>query len=369
VNLGISLYIHIPFCNSFCDYCDFYSVKASPQKIDVFHDSLIADINYQISYFDVKEIKTVYIGGGTPSVLGKRIKILFDALKRIPYFAPEEFTVETNPESTTEEFMCACVEGGVNRLSLGVQTFHEPSRNAVNRIGDTALLENSLALVKRFFPDSLSVDLITGLPYQNEKTVLNDIKRIVAFDPAHISLYSLTVENGTPLEKKLSVNEITLPDNDYSDSLWLSCRDALEEAGFWHYEISNFAKDGKVCRHNIRYWLMEGWLGAGPAASGTVINEKNGTAKRFTYPPDIDIYNTSPLIKNAICEEIDKNVLIRESLLMGFRYCEGPDKRLFKKRFGCSVEDCIPQTLDKWKGKDIMLFLNSFLSDAFNELG
>jgi len=368
VSLSLSLYIHIPFCNSFCDYCDFYSVEASSKRIDVFLDSLIADINYQIEYFDVKKIKTVYIGGGTPSVLGKRIKVLFDVLKKIPGFAPEEFTVEANPESATEEFLRICAEGGVNRLSLGVQTFHEPSRRAVNRIGDASLLESRIALAKRFFPDSLSVDLITGLPYQNEKTVLNDIKRLLAFEPAHISLYSLTVENGTPLEQKLTAKEIILPENDFSDFLWLSCRDALEEAGFWHYEISNFAKNGKVCRHNIRYWLMEGWLGAGPSASGTIINKKNGTAKRFTYPPDIDVYNASPSIKNATCEELNEKVLIRESLLMGFRYCEGPDKSLFKKRFGCSVEDCIPQTLNKWKYKDIMLFLNSFLSDAFNEL-
>jgi oxygen-independent coproporphyrinogen-3 oxidase len=368
VGQSLSLYIHIPFCDSFCDYCDFYSVTAKENQIEVFLNSLIADINYQIEYFDVSEIKTVYIGGGTPSVLGKRITVLFDALKKIPCFAPVEFTVEANPESATEEFLCVCAQGGVNRLSLGVQTFHEPSRKAVNRSGDSAMLEDRLALAKRFFPDSLSVDFITGLPYQNEKTVLEDIKRLLAFEPAHVSLYSLTVEDGAPLEQKLKAKEIVLPENDISDSLWLSCKDALEEAGFWHYEISNFAKDGKVCRHNIRYWLMEGWIGAGPAASGTIIDEKNGTAKRFTYAPDVDAYNASPCVKNAVCEELDKNVLMRESLLMGYRYCEGPDKLLFKKRFGCSVEDCIPHTLEKWSNKDIMLFLNSFLSDAFDEL-
>jgi oxygen-independent coproporphyrinogen III oxidase len=374
VGLNFSLYIHIPFCNSFCDYCDFYSVVAEKDRvkknqIDVFLDSLIADINCQIDFFNVGEIKTVYIGGGTPSALGERITVLLDALKKLPGFSPEEFTVEANPESAAEEFLCACKEGGVNRLSLGVQTFHEPSRKAVNRIGDSVLLEKRLALAKRFFPDSLNVDLITGLPYQDEKTVLLDIKRLLAFEPAHVSLYSLTVENDTPLEKKIKAKEIILPQNDFSDLLWLSCRDALEDAGFCHYEISNFAKDGKVCRHNIRYWLMEGWIGAGPAASGTIINEENGTAKRLTYLPDIDAYNASPSIKNTVCEELDKNVLMKESLLMGYRYCEGPDKFLFKKRFGRGVEECIPQTLDKWKNKDIMLFLNSFLSDAFDELG
>jgi len=373
---SISLYIHIPFCDNFCDYCDFYSVKketTNQDYIDSFLSAVITDIKHQIDFFSIGffsigEIKTVYIGGGTPSVLGKRIKILLDALKKIDGFAPLEFTVEANPESLNREFLEVCAEGGVNRLSLGVQTFYEPSRMAVNRFGNTAILEKRLALASSFFPDSLSVDLVTGLPYHDEKVVKDDLKRLLDFNPAHVSLYSLTVENDTPLEKKIKSKEITLPDKDVSDSLWLNSRDILKESGFCHYEISNFAKNGKMSIHNLRYWRMEGWLGAGPGASGTIIDDKTGTAKRYTYAADVDLYKDEPFIHTAICEELDKPALMRESLLMGFRYSEGPDKTLFKQRFGCVIEDCIPQTLERWQDRDKMLFLNSFLSEAFLEL-
>jgi oxygen-independent coproporphyrinogen-3 oxidase len=372
---SLSLYIHIPFCapnnRGRCDYCDFYSTadeNLQNNYIDAFIGAVIVDVEYQIKYFNVSEIPTVYIGGGTPSVLGRCIGVLLEAFKKISGFDPVEITVEANPESSTEEFLCACREGGVNRISLGVQTFNESSREAVNRIGNVKMLDERLALCSRFFPGSLSVDLITGLPYQNERIVLEDVKRLLDFDPVHVSLYSLSVESGTPLAHKLENKKISLPDRDKADALWLTARDALIEAGFHHYEVSNFARNGKKCLHNIRYWLMKGWLGAGPSASGTIVDENEGIAKRFTYAPDIIAYINSPFIETAICEELNKAALMRESLLMGYRYCEGPDAEIFKRRFGCSVEECIPKTLSRWEGRDKMLFLNSFLCEAFNEL-
>jgi oxygen-independent coproporphyrinogen-3 oxidase len=367
----VSLYIHIPFCAAFCDYCDFYSIKTDSVDggfRDAFIKALIADVKYQLDFFDVREISTVYIGGGTPSVLGKQIAPLLDALKSFPGFSPVEFTVEANPESANEEFLDACREGGVNRLSLGVQSFHEPSRKAVNRITDARMLEERLALCSRYFPGALSADLITGLPYQDEKTVLEDIKRLLAFEPVHVSLYSLTLESKTPLAEKVKTKTVTLPDRDEADSLWLSGRDALLKKGFHHYEVSNFALSGKRCLHNTFYWRMQGWLGAGPSASGTLIDEEAGTGKRFTFADDVDGYIKEPSVNAAFCEELDRPSLMRESLLMGFRCAEGPDRQLFRARFGCNIEECIGETLSLWKGRDIMLFLNAFLCDAFDEM-
>ena len=376
-----SLYIHIPFCAAFCDYCDFYSQKTESVDgalLDAFLNAVIADIKYQLDFFDIKKISTAYIGGGTPSVIGKRISVLFDALNSFPAFSPVEFTVEANPESATEEFLCCCREGGVNRLSLGVQTFHEPSRLAVNRIGNAAMLDERLTLASRYFPEALSADLITGLPFMSEKIVLQDIKRLLDFGPAHVSLYSLSVEGGTPLEEKLKAKDIILPDSNLSDSLWLAGRDALEEAGFVHYEVSNFALGGKRCLHNLRYWQMQGWLGAGPSASGTIIDEKTASARRYTFAPDINAYIKAPSVNAAVYEEIDRAAFLRESLLMGFRCREGPDKQMFRQRFGCSIEECIGETIKRWREKGffnedapsagLMRFLNSFLCEAFIEL-
>jgi oxygen-independent coproporphyrinogen-3 oxidase len=381
VGLSLSLYIHIPFCASSCDYCDFFSVvkeNIDPDYIDLFLEAVIKDINYQIEYFNVSNIPTVYIGGGTPSMLGKSITVLLDALKNIPGFNPVEFTVEANPESVTEEFLSVCRDRGINRLSLGIQTFHQMSRNAIGRCGEASDLEEKASLVSRFFHGALSVDLITGLPHQNRQIVLEDIKRVLDLQPSHISLYSLTVENNTSLKKKIKEKQVNLPSGEECDLIWLAARDALEGCDFRHYEVSNFARTGMECLHNTRYWRMEGWIGAGPSASGTVINEENGAAKRFTYAQNIEEYIKKPVIYNAVCEEIDKLTLIRESLLMGFRYIEGPDSEVFYQRFGIKIEDCIPKTLSHWRDrgffdgvnarKDLMLFLNNFLSDAFLEL-
>jgi len=382
-----SLYIHIPFCASLCDYCDFYSINKNTvgnEFIDSYLKAVVCDIKYQIEYFNVKEIPTVYIGGGTPSVLGEKIKVLFDSLNVIPGFSPAEFTVEVNPESVTERFLEVCREGGVNRLSIGVQSFHEKSRAAVGRGKNESLsaqipsgfvrenprtiIKDKINLASRYFPGSLSIDLITGLPFQDEKIVIDDIKRVLEFNPAHVSLYGLSLEKGTVLEEKIRKKDVVLPSEDFAELLWLKGRDLLLKEGFEHYEISNFAKPGKYSLHNMRYWQMKNWIGVGSSASGTIVNEDNGTAKRYTYSKDINEYIKGPNIQNAVCEELDKITLIKDCLLMGYRCNRGPDLQLFKSRFGCSIENYIKQTLEKWKDRDKMLFLNQFLKEAFKEL-
>jgi len=385
-----SLYIHVPFCLQKCDYCDFYSVPITPDTgahtlMDAYIEAVLCDIEDQIRLFNVNSIPSVYIGGGTPSVLGAeritRFLTLIKTLLTSIDAPPLEFTVEANPESTDEAFLQACVEGGVSRISLGVQSFCEASRKAVRRQGSIERLEDALALAARYFPDALSADLITGLPFQTEAVVCQDIRRLLFFPVAHVSLYSLILEPQTPLGKAVKQGAVSLPPPDEADSLWIAGRDLLESSGYCQYEVSNFCLQDKTCAHNIRYWRMENWLGAGPAASGTIIDEKTGTAKRFTYPPIIESYlkMPGPRINYAITEELDRTDLIKETLLMGFRYCEGPDKGLFKQRFGREIEDIIPKTIALWSKRNFfqtglkpskqgLLFVNGFLRDAFNEL-
>ena len=389
-----SLYIHIPFCASLCDYCDFFSVPINAENdvnvintfIDNFINNLLTDIEEQLALFDVDHVPTVYMGGGTPSVLGaarmERLLAGIRALLEPMQKAVEEFTVEANPESAGEDFLQVCASGGVSRISLGAQTFHDPSRRAINRLADSALVEERLALAARYFPGAFSVDLITGLPFQTAAIVREDIERALAFRPGHISLYSLTLESQTPLGERVTRHgaaALSLPCADEADDLWIAGRDALEKAGLAQYEVSSFALPGKTCAHNIRYWRMENWLGAGPAASGTIIDDETGTGKRYTYPPDIETYIAG---RRAIVEELDKNALIRETLLMGFRYRGGLDPLSFKRRFGCGIEELIPQTINRWRERDFfdteqsvlapspngLLFLNAFLRDAFGEL-
>ncbi|MDR0584417.1 MAG: radical SAM family heme chaperone HemW [Treponema sp.] len=385
------MYIHIPFCAGACDYCDFYSLAvnaAAPDAqrlMDAFVNTLLADAADQLEAFGVEEVPTLYIGGGTPSLLGAaRAGRLLAGLDALLPNRPGECTVEANPESADEDFLRSCRDGGVSRISLGVQSFHEPARQALRRVGHSASLEEDLALVSRYYPRGFSADLIAGLPFQTGAVLQSDINRLLSFDPCHVSLYSLTVEPGTPLAEARF--QAILPVADEADSLWLAGRDALETAGFEQYEVSNFALPGKQCAHNIRYWRMENWLGAGPAASGTLINDHRGTGVRRAYPPDLDAYLAAPrpaIQSAAFSEELDRAALIKESILMGFRCRSGPDRELFRSRFSRSIEECIPQTIARWQKRGFfrqdsaglapsrhgLLFLDSFLRDAFAELG
>lgn len=387
-----SLYIHIPFCAGCCDYCGFYSVPlAAPERADAFIQAVLADTAAQLCLFNVEYVPTVYLGGGTPSALGaSRMARLLDGLAALlapMRQPPREFTVEANPESADREFLRACRAGGVNRLSVGIQSFHEPSRRAVGRRGDSGILDERLSLAARYFPGAFSADLIAGLPLQTESVLRRDIERLLAFQPAHVSLYSLTLEPDTPLARAAATLPSPLPPPDEADAVWLAGRDALEAHGYAQYEVSNFSLPEKECAHNMRYWHLENWLGAGPAASGTLINERDGTARRHTFPPDLDAYlaAASPAESAAITETIDRPSLMRESLLMGFRLRRGLDQVRFERRFSRTLASCIPKTIARWRQRGFfesgglvggglaptawgLLFVDAFLRDAFEEL-
>jgi len=363
-----SLYIHIPFCQSKCDYCDFFSVpiKLSDKRLEFFVDTLFIEAEKLLEKYPIENVPTVFIGGGTPSVLSPALmrRLLKGIFSLIGRFSPPpiEVTVEANPESADEAFLTAIREGGATRLSLGVQTFYGHSRNAVNRAGDAAILPDRLALAAAFFPSSFSADLMSGLPLQNKSILLDDIAKVASYRPAHISLYALSGKKAAGL------------DRDEADDLWLCGRDALEKAGYSQYEVSNFCLSGGECKHNIRYWKMRNWLALGPSASGTVIDDETGTGFRFTFPPDADNWTES------INECLDALTLIKETFLMGFRYVEGPDEASFLRRFKRPITDAIPKTFDTWRSRGLLsenkyaltkeglLFLNPFLLDIFEEL-
>ncbi|MDR1318721.1 MAG: radical SAM protein, partial [Treponema sp.] len=220
-----SLYLHIPFCAGACDYCDFYSVTIRPggPGLDAFIDTLLAAVRECLARFAVSRVPTLYLGGGTPSILGAvRMKRLLAGLRALLPAWPEEVTVEANPESADEAFLSACREGGVSRISLGVQTFHETSRRLVHRVGEGRLLPERLSLVSALFPGAFSADLISGLPGQDEKVLVEDIETLLAFNPAHVSLYALTADPKLPGS----------PSDDEADRLWLLGWDILERAGY-----------------------------------------------------------------------------------------------------------------------------------------
>jgi oxygen-independent coproporphyrinogen-3 oxidase len=244
-------------------------------------------------------------------------------------------------------------------------------------------------LVRDYFGSAWSADLITGLPGQDWRVLLGDLEKLLSFTPGHISFYALTPEAGTPLTEEARFKAL-LPPAAEADRLWLMGRDALEEAGYGQYEVSNFALPGKASAHNIRYWRMENWLGLGPAASGTLTDDHTGRGVRYTVAADVEGYleasvgdrAPSPRGKKSLVlvEVLDRNVLMKETCLMGFRYLEGPELRLFTRRFGRDIGECIPKTIARWRERGLfrqdkialtregLLFLDPFLAECFGEL-
>ncbi|MDR0655997.1 MAG: radical SAM family heme chaperone HemW [Treponema sp.] len=381
-----SLYIHVPFCAAKCDYCDFYSipVKNRDERIGRYIEEILRSTEAELERFRVESIPSIYIGGGSPSMLGaQRMTALLlglsGILSRRSISFPPEFTVEANPESADRDFLSCCRDSGVTRLSLGLQSFCESTRRQLGRAGESASLTRSLALASGFFPGNFNADLMAALPGQDERELLSGIEKLLEYAPSHVSLYSLTVEEETPLARRLSGSKLSLPPAEEADRIWIAGRDALEEAGYEQYEVSNFALPGKRSLHNIRYWRMENWLGTGPGASGTIIDEEAGTGMRYTVPADLDVWLLGQG-DEAAGEALDRFTLMKESILMGFRCIEGPDPFLFRRRFGLDIEEAIPKTLEKWRGRGFvkknasamtgegLLFLDSFVIDAFNEL-
>ena len=388
-----SLYVHVPFCaGGKCDYCDFYSLPLmsgshTGSRVERYIDSVLSEGNELFETYKPENVPTLYIGGGTPSVLGAAgiRRLLGGLLGVISRYSPEpaEITVEANPESADEAFLAAAREAGANRLSLGIQTFFSQSRQAVHRDRPRremtpdaceTMLRRSLSLTAGYFPGSFSADLIAGLPFQNKSTLLNDISALLEYKPAHVSLYALTVEPETPLAKMATAGKIILPDRDKADELWLLGRDTLEERGYNQYEVSNFCLPGREALHNIRYWQMRNWLALGPSASATIIDDDEGMGIRFTKNA------AGPSLKPDSIEELDRLILIKETILMGFRYIKGPDEALFARRFRCALSDLLPKTIRAWRERGLffsdrlaltkegLLLLDQFLLDAFLEL-
>lgn len=379
-----SFYLHVPFCLGLCDYCDFYSISAVPDdpRFDEFVDVLLQDVRNSIQYFGVERVPSLYIGGGTPSLLGpSRMERLLRGLRGLLPTQPEEITVEANPESASEDFILACEASGVTRLSLGVQSREAEARRAVGRRGSLDRIASAVENAARGFSGGLSIDLISGLPFQTASSLSADIEFASSCGAEHVSLYSLTVEPGTPLYERARKRRADLPDADEADELWIGGRDALELSGFRQYEVSNFSLPGKESLHNRRYWRMETYIGCGPGAVGTVVDEEKASARRYSWPPDVSEWlRAEDSGRRAECEPIGRKDFLAECLIMGFRTLDGVDEGLFSRRFGGGSDRFIGRTLSRWRdrglaetdrpalNRDGLLRLNGFLVECLEEL-
>lgn len=280
---NIGLYIHVPFCKSFCPYCDFYKVRVSEEAIKKYTEAVVKT-TASFSHGYNRSVDTVYFGGGTPSSIpGELIaRMLSCARENFEFTDEAEITVECNPGSDLERVLPILYEVGVNRLSFGMQSADEAERKKLGRISGPERVSESLSLARKIGFENISLDLMIGVPCQTEKSLAKSLEFCMSEKVKHISAYMLKIEDGTVFSRRREALE--LPDEDAVCGLYDMLCDTLESNGIKQYEISNFAVPGYESKHNIKYWNCEEYLGIGPAAHSYM----NG--KRFYYERDIDAF-------------------------------------------------------------------------------
>lgn len=323
-----ALYLHIPFCRAKCLYCDFDSRAltgcALEEAIGAYCEGLSAQVDAHGNAGELSEVETVYVGGGTPSLLGGRLVGLVDYVRA--YCEPVEFTCEANPESFTLDLAQALRAAGVTRISLGVQSLNASELKAIGRVhsAEQAMLAIAQAKAAGF---STSCDVMCGLPGQTLDTFAETLRSLVTLNPDHVSVYPLQLEEGTPLARMEEAGEMEVPDEDFQAQCMDLAAEVLEEAGYERYEVASYAKPGHRCRHNIAYWTGKPYLGLGRSAA-SMLDVCKGECReaRFIACPDVQKGEGSRMRGEPLSPK-EENLLSRSDARRGESLSSCPDER------------------------------------------
>ena len=338
---SIGLYVHTPFCVSKCKYCDFASFSAiSCSDREKYVDKLVSEIE---SYDGEKrEVNSIFFGGGTPSLLTvHQMGKIVDAIKNTFLIADDcEFTVEVNPKTVDKEKLDFYRRTGVNRISIGMQSIHENELKYLGRIHTfdeflecyNAVLDSGIS--------NVSVDLMYGIPQQTVDSFIATVKKVIELGPAHISVYGLIIEPGTPFYS--SRDSLPIPDEDDEVSMYYSACDLLGKAGYLHYEISNYSKPQRECRHNLKYWQNEEFIGFGLSAYSYVGNKRYGNTRNFNE------YLLDDYVKYRTVDEIGLDEERFEYIMMHLRTSYGVSRAEYFDRFGVDFAEEVNEKLRKY---------------------
>lgn len=318
-NLG--LYLHIPFCEKKCRYCDFYSAFLNKELLDSYTAAFIKSIKEWGGKLR-RPISTVYFGGGTPSLLGERVLPIMEAVKEsFSLIEGAEITIELNPHSHSTENLRLFKNAGINRLSIGMQSGIDNELEALGRTHTFADTVSTVKSARKAGFNNITLDLMLGLPDSTTTTLKESLEKLLALSPEHISAYILKIEQNTVFWKQQEF--LNLPNDDQTAEQYLLMCETLENAGYNHYEVSNFAKEGFESRHNLKYWNCEEYLGLGPAAHSYL------EGKRFYYPRDIKAFiaGNEPIF-DGVGGEWDEYIMLR------LRLKEGLNLTTLEKRYG-----------------------------------
>ncbi len=329
---SLGIYVHIPFCRSKCEYCDFYSLPGARnrEKMQQYLDALVLHIREAAQGASGYEVDTVYFGGGTPSFFGASglSRIFAEIDRRFDVSRDAEVTLEANPDSVTLPMLTHLRRSGFNRISIGVQSDVDEQLKALGRPHTYKQAQQAVSLSRRAGFDNVSVDLMFGIPNQSREQWMQTLRNVIDLKADHISCYGLKVEPGTKLwEYRDCAN---LPDDDAQADMYFYAVDTLEQFGYHQYEISNFAHDGFICRHNMKYWVGDEYLGFGPCAASDF------AGRRFTIEPDLDKYISGVMNKGVILSESELIPLREragEYLMLRLRTVDGIEAEEYTRSF------------------------------------
>ncbi|WP_163858296.1 radical SAM family heme chaperone HemW [Paenibacillus elgii] len=341
-----AVYIHIPFCTNKCHYCDFNSYVLKGQPVMDYLDALEREMERTVQAVPPGEIETIFVGGGTPTVLTPEQMEVF--LRRVrayfPAWSPQlEFTMEANPGTTDLEKLQAMKEGGVNRISFGVQSFDNGLLEGIGRIHNTDDVYRSLENARKAGFTNLSIDLMFGLPKQTKAVMEATLKEALALDLPHYSIYSLKVEENTLFHTLYERGQLPLPEEDEEIGMFLLIMERLRSAGYGQYEISNFARSGYESRHNAMYWRNQSYYGLGAGAHGYVHGQRHVNIKGVQ--PYIDATRSGlPLLEKSA---VEVHEAMEDFMMVGLRMLGGVRKADFNEQFGMELDDVFGHVLQR----------------------
>ena len=348
-NSPVEIYIHIPFCIRKCDYCDFLSGPSGPKEQADYVQALLREIQ-AVEEGEGRSVSSIFIGGGTPSVLDERLlgDILKEIRNRFKMEEDAEITIEVNPGTANIGKLQAYREMGINRLSIGLQSPQDRELKILGRIHNYEQFLETYQEARTVGFDNINIDLMSAIPDQTYEGWVKNLRTVAELEPEHISAYSLIVEEGTPF----AARKLNLPDEDTEYNMYEATAQILKEYGFEQYEISNYARKGRECRHNVGYWTRQDYLGFGLGASSLYGKE------RFANTADMKKYLENSRNPEKIREKepsLTREDEMSEFMFLGLRMTKGISKADFQKCFGCTIESVYGEVLEKYESMGLLL--------------
>ena len=357
----LGLYIHIPYCIHKCGYCDFNSHPIKQDEMNHYIDALVAEMkHYAKTYSNTNIIRTIFLGGGTPTTLTvyQLERILKECVSEFTVASDTEITIEANPATIDIEQLKSIRQTGYNRISIGVQSFDKAELKLLDRTHGPEEIHSTVDRARKAGFDNLSLDLMFAVPNQSLSSWENNLNKALEKNPEHLSTYNLTIEQGTAFSKLQSNGKLIMPDDNHQLELYKRTIERLTKKGFHHYEISNFARRGKECKHNITYWENKNTLGLGAGASSYM----NGTRfKNINLPAHYIRQVKEKKIAVEHSETLEPRQAMGETIMLGLRLLQGISIHQFEKRFQISFINLFRNIISALKEKELVIIEKDYL--------